>query len=82
MEKICRFLERNADRMRYDEYLAKGYPISTGFIEGACRHVIKDRMERSGMRWTIAGAQNMLYLRCIDAGNYGRSFIKRIKRES
>ena len=61
MEKICRFLERNADRMRYDEYLAKWYPISTGFIEGACRHVIKDRMERSGMRWTIAGAQSMLY---------------------
>ncbi len=74
MEKICRFLERNADRMRYDEYLAKGYPISTGFIEGACRHVIKDRMERSGMRWTIAGAQSMLYLRCIDAGKLWREF--------
>ena len=74
MEKICNFLERNADRMRYDEYLAKGYPISTGFIEGACRHVIKDRMERSGMRWTVAGAQNMLYLRCIDFGKLWKEF--------
>jgi len=76
MEKICNFLERNANRMRYNEYLAKGYPISTGFIEGACRHVIKDRMERSGMRWTVEGAQNMLYLRCVDAGKLWEEFQK------
>jgi hypothetical protein len=74
MDTICNFLERNADRMRYDEYLAKGYPISTGFIEGACRHVIKDRMERSGMRWSLTGAQNMLYLRCVDAGKLWKEF--------
>lgn len=74
IDTICNFLERNASRMRYDEYLAKGYPISTGFIEGACRHVIKDRMERSGMRWSLAGAQNMLYLRCIDAGKLWKEF--------
>lgn len=76
METICNFLERNADRMRYNEYLAKGYPISTGFIEGACRHVIKDRMERSGMRWTVEGAQSMLYLRCVDAGKLWAEFQK------
>jgi len=65
MEKIGGFLERNVPRMKYDEYLAKGYPIATGFIEGACRHVIKDRMERSGMRWNLQGARYMLYLRGI-----------------
>ena len=74
IDTICNFLERNANRMKYDEYLAKGYPISTGFIEGACRHVIKDRMERSGMRWSLAGAQNMLYLRCIDAEKLWKEF--------
>ena len=74
MEKICGFLERNAPRMKYDEYLAKGYPIATGFIEGACRHVIKDRMERSGMRWSLQGARHMLYLRCIDAGKLWKEF--------
>jgi hypothetical protein len=41
IERICTFLERNASKMKYDQYLAKGYPIATGFIEGACRHVIK-----------------------------------------
>ena len=51
--------------MRYDEYLQLGCPIATGVIEGACRHVIKDRMERAGMRWKVPGAQAMLNLRSI-----------------
>jgi hypothetical protein len=61
--KVCRYLKANEGRMRYDEYLAKGYPIASGVIEGACRHYVKDRMERSGMRWTRAGAQAMLDVR-------------------
>ncbi len=43
--------------MRDDEYLAAGYPIASGVIEGACRHVVKDRLERTGRHWTIPGAQ-------------------------
>lgn len=65
LTRICRYLEKNRDRMRFGEYLAAGYPIATGVIEGACRHLVKDRMERSGMRWTIAGAQAMLQVRAI-----------------
>ena len=76
IDRICGFLENNADRMKYNEYLAKGYPIATGFIEGACRHIIKDRMERSGMRWSIDGARNMLYLRCINASSLWKEFVK------
>jgi len=65
LERIGAFLAKNQHRMRYDEYLRMGCPIATGVIEGACRHVIKDRMERAGMRWKIAGAQAMLNLRTI-----------------
>ena len=65
LEKVCTYFETNADRMRYDEYLAQGYPIASGVIEGACRHVVKDRMERTGMGWTVPGAQAMLSLRCL-----------------
>lgn len=61
--QICNYLEKNRNRIRYDEYLAAGYPIASGIIEGACRYVVKDRMERAGMRWTIDGAQAMLDLR-------------------
>jgi hypothetical protein len=65
----CTYFENNADRMRYDRYLAAGYPIATGVIEGACRHVIKDRMEHGGMRWTLEGAQAMLNVRCVCASS-------------
>ena len=71
---VCGYFENNAERMRYDEYLAAGYPIATGVIEGACRHVIKDRMEQGGMRWTLAGAQAMLNLRAVNASNAAEEF--------
>ena len=61
--QVCAYLLKNRQRMRYDEYLAKGYPIASGVIEGACRHLVKDRMERAGMHWTPAGAQAMLDMR-------------------
>jgi len=60
---ICAYLCANESRMRYDVYLAAGYPIASGVIEGACRSYVKDRMERSGMRWTRTGAQAMLDVR-------------------
>jgi hypothetical protein len=63
LSTICKYLSRNAGRMRYDEYLRKGYPIASGVIEGACRSYVKDRMERSGMRWSRGGAQAMLDVR-------------------
>ena len=61
--RICAYLEKHSHRMRYDEYLRRGYPIASGVIEGACRHLVKDRMERSGMRWTLEGARSMLHVR-------------------
>jgi hypothetical protein len=61
--KVCSYLEQNYERLHYDEYLARGYPIASGAIEGACRHLIKDRMERAGMHWTPRGAQAMLDVR-------------------
>ena len=63
LTQICNYFQRNRHRMHYDEYLAAGYPIASGVIEGACRHLVKDRMERAGMRWMIDGAQAMLDLR-------------------
>jgi hypothetical protein len=59
------YYQRNRPYMHYDEYLAQGWPIGTGVIEGACGHLVKDRMEQSGMRWTKAGAQTVLDLRAV-----------------
>ncbi|TVR25528.1 MAG: ISKra4 family transposase [Anaerolineaceae bacterium] len=65
IEKIIQYLENNRDYLDYQTYLAHGYPIGTGVIEGACRHLVKDRFERAGMRWSLDGAQVMLDLRAV-----------------
>ena len=59
------YYRRNLPYMRYDQYLARGWPISSGVVEGTCGHLVKDRMERSGMRWTKPGAQAILDLRAV-----------------
>lgn len=61
--EVSGYFARNRGRMKYDEYLSAGYPIGSGVVEGACRHLVKDRMERAGMRWHPDGAQAMLDLR-------------------
>jgi hypothetical protein len=66
--------ERNRARMKYDEYLAAGSPIGSGVAEGACRHLVKGRMERAGMRWVPDGAQAMLDLRATDLNEEWESF--------
>lgn len=59
------YYRRNQPFMQYDQYLAKGWPIGTGVVEGACGHLVKDRMEQAGMCWSEQGAQAVLDLRAI-----------------
>jgi hypothetical protein len=73
----CGYFESHQHRMRYDQYLDAGDPIATGVIEGACRHIVKDRMERTGMKWTARGAQSLLNLRCLTASGMWDKFHKR-----
>ena len=81
--QVCAYLIKNRERMRYDEYLAQGYPIASGVIEGACRHLVKDRMGRAGMHWTPAGAQAMLDLRSTYVnGDWEEYQAYRIRRET
>ena len=74
VETVCGYFAKNARRMKYDEYLRAGYPIASGVIEGACRHFVKDRMERSGMRWRLPGAQAMLDVRAAFLSSYWDQF--------
>jgi hypothetical protein len=59
------YLSRNIERMKYDVYLKNGFPIASGVVEGACRHIIGDRLDATGARWTLEGAEALLALRCI-----------------
>jgi hypothetical protein len=65
VEKCLNYFDARRETMKYDAYLAAGYPIGSGVVEGACRHLVKDRMEQTGMRWCVEGAQAILSLRAI-----------------
>ena len=65
MDICARYLSNHAPYLRYDRYLAKGLPVATGVIEGACRHLVKDRMAVTGARWSINGAEAVLRLRAL-----------------
>lgn len=82
LNSVITYLENNRAHMRYDDYLKAGYPIGSGVAEGACRHLVKDRMEQTGMRWTVSGAQALLHLRATYLNDQWDDFIEdRIERE-
>ena len=82
VEQYLNYFAQRCEHMKYDEYLAAGYPIGSGLVEGACRHLVKDRMEQSGMRWRIVGAQAVLSLRAIYLNDEWDAFhAARIKAE-
>jgi hypothetical protein len=82
IESAVEYLGNNREHMRYDEYLAKGYPIGSGVAEGACRHLVKDRMEQTGMRWTVDGAQAMLHIRALYLNDQWEEFLEhRVEQE-
>jgi hypothetical protein len=67
VDKCADYLLKYADHLQYDRYLAAGYPIATGVIEGACRYLVGDRMELTGARWRLKGAEAVLKLRALRA---------------
>jgi len=65
VDTCARYLLNYSPYLRYNHYLAKGLPIATGVIEGACRHLVKDRMDVTGARWSLTGAEAVLRLRAL-----------------
>lgn len=84
IEKACGYLsDRSRTRhLHYAEALQDGLPIATGVIEGACRYVVKDRMDRTGARWSLTGAEAVLRLRAIRAsGDFDEYWKFHLERE-
>jgi len=67
IRKTLHYLDAKQPYLDYPAALASGWPIATGVIEGACRHLVQDRMGITGARWGLAGAQAMLWMRAINA---------------
>ncbi len=66
IDQCADYLHRFKDMLRYDKFLALGLPIATGVIEGACRYLVADRMDKTGARWGLAGGESVLKLRALD----------------
>jgi hypothetical protein len=75
-------LEAKAAWLDYPAALAAGWPISTGVIEGACRHLVKDRMDITSARWGVAAAEAILQLRALHAnGDFDACWAYHLARE-
>lgn len=76
------YLRDYARYMHYGEAIREGLPIATGVIEGACRYLVKDRMDRTGARWSLAGAEAVLQLRALRAsGDFDAYWALHLERE-
>jgi len=76
------YLANNTDHLRYDHALTHGWPIATGVIEGACRHLIADRFNLAGARWGLPGAEAMLKLRALNTNqDLDRYWAYHLRRE-
>jgi len=81
-DECARYLHNKKDYLDYATALAKGWPIATGIIEGACRHIIKDRMDITGARWGLDGAEAILKLRAVTAsGDFDAYWRYHLRRE-
>lgn len=67
VDACCRYLLNHRQELRYHEFLRDGLPIASGVIEGACRSVVRDRMDITGARWGLPGAEAVLKLRSLRA---------------
>jgi hypothetical protein len=76
------YLLKYSGMLKYDEYLNQGLPIATGVIEGACRHLIKDRMDLTGARWGLERAEAILKLRSINSSHDFEHYWKYYKAQS
>ncbi|MGH8918769.1 MAG: hypothetical protein ACRD0H_10630, partial [Actinomycetes bacterium] len=85
VDRAVTYLTNNQQHMKYDKALAKGWPIATGMIEGACRFVIEDRFGITGARWSPQGAEDILKIRAVvvngDLDHYMRYYKQRYRDE-
>lgn len=81
-DTCARYLVNKAEYLDYPTALASGWPIATGVIEGACRHIVKDRMDITGARWSTEGAEAVLKLRAVRAnGDFEAYWHHHLERE-
>jgi hypothetical protein len=75
-----RYFCNHKKMMNYHDFVNKGWPIGSGVVEAACKSIVKQRMCRSGQRWTIRGGQHILNLRTIVKSNRWNQFYAELSK--
>lgn len=81
IQKAVTYFSNHQHKMNYKEFIDKGYPVSSALVESHCGHLVSDRMEHSGMRWSEQGAQNILNIRAAKLNGDLPDFISFTSRE-
>lgn len=82
LNKTITYFTNHQHKMDYKTYLEQGLPISTALVESSCGHLVKDRMERSGMRWSLTGAQYMMDIRAVKKNGDWPKFMEFILEQN
>lgn len=82
IKKAITYFTNHKHKMDYQTFLKKGYPVSSALVESNCKHLVKDRMEHSGMRWSSEGAQSMLDCRAVKLNGDMEDFIKFVQNNN
>ena len=82
VDKCADYLLKNKSRLQYAQALKEGFPIASGVIEGACRYLINDRLDITGARWSLQGAEAVLKLRSLKSSGDFDAYWNFHKRQS
>ena len=82
LDKALGYFENNAPRMRYKWFRSRGLFVGSGAVEAGCKAVIGQRLKQSGMRWTVAGADAIIALRCHEASSQWETVCNRPRTQT
>jgi hypothetical protein len=82
IQKTITYFENHQHKMDYKKFIQKGYPVSSALVESACGHLVKERMEQTGMRWSSQGAQDVLDARAIKQNQHTQQFMDFVRQRN
>ena len=74
LDKEVNYFRNNVDRMRYADFRNRGLFVGSGVVEAGCRTIVAQRLKRSGMHWTVRGANAIIRLRCLILSGHWEAF--------
>jgi hypothetical protein len=82
LDKALAYFENNAPRMRYKWFRSRGLFVGSGVVEAGCKTIVGQRLKLSGMRWTVAGADAIIALRCREASSQWEQIWQRARSQT